>query len=126
MTKPASTPDPQRHERLLCLGREVRAKKEFASVFVGEPGIVYERYTLEGRPGYSIIFKNSGFYDGFSPDDVDLLLDITEIVHSHMRGYEFKSIDRLTRDFQGGRIWPQIAKHPLVPTAKPTASPSAK
>ena len=46
---------------------------------VGETGVCYEVYELAGRPGYSFIFER-GRYDGFSLEDVEMFLHVTDRV----------------------------------------------
>jgi hypothetical protein len=68
----------------------------------GECGVCYEVYTLAGRPGYSFIFA-SGRHDGFSPDDVALMLTLTgEVNIDLLMDYQFTNVLRLQRDFERG------------------------
>jgi hypothetical protein len=53
---------------------------------------------LEGRPGYSFIFE-SGRYDGFSPGDVTLFLDLPGRVCEPLANYRFQNVGQLTTDF---------------------------
>ena len=69
-----------------------------------------EAYTLPDgkggrRPGWSFLFEQ-GRYDGFSPDDVALILEITGEVCPEVADYEFTSVLRLRADFQRGRFAP--------------------
>ena len=87
----------------LQVGSIVIAKRETAVCNVGERGVCYEVYELGGRPGWSFIFEQ-GSYDGFSPDDVDLILEVTGEVCQEVVGYQFKNVGRLCEDFQQGRF----------------------
>lgn len=82
---------------------------------VGEPGVCYEVYELDGRPGYSFIFA-SGRYDGFSLDEVDMMLHVTGTVCQPVSGYRFKNVLRLKRDFQAGFFDPAF---PLISAPPP-------
>ena len=84
-----------------------------------EPGVCYEIYELGGRPGYSFIFR-SGRYDGFSPDDVDKFLHVTNKVCMATAEYQFRNVNRLVLDFTAGFFDPAF---PLV-SAPPSPSPS--
>lgn len=87
----------------LQLGSIVIAKRETAVCNVGERGVCYEVYELSSRPGWSFIFERGG-YDGFSPDDVDMILEVTGEVCREVAGYQFKNVGRLCQDFQQGRF----------------------
>lgn len=82
---------------------------------VGEPSVCYEVYELGGRPGYSFIFR-SGRYDGFSPDEVDMMLQVTGTVCRAVASYQFKNVTRLARDFEAGVFVPAF---PLVSAPTP-------
>ena len=83
------------------VGTVVVAKRRSAVCDVGEPGVCYEVYELDGRPGWSFIFR-SGRYDGFSPDEVDTFLHVTGTVCRPVAGYRFRNVIRLTQDFHAG------------------------
>lgn len=87
----------------LQVGSIVTAKRETAVCNVGERGVCYEVYELDGRPGWSFIFEQGG-YDGFSPGDVDLILEVTGEVCQEVTDYTFKSVWRVCQDFQQGRF----------------------
>ena len=70
---------------------------------VGEIGICYEVYTLGSRPGYSFIFEK-GRYDGFSPEDVSMFLNVTDTVCDKVADYQFTNVTRLMHDFRLGRF----------------------
>jgi hypothetical protein len=76
----------------------------------GELGVCYEVYELERRPGYSFMFE-SGRYDGFSPDDVALILDLTGRVCQAVAGYAFENVGKLAQDFRGGRFAAAFPMH---------------
>jgi len=65
--------------------------------------VCYEVYTLGGRPGYSFIFEK-GRYDGFSPEDVDMFLNVTDSVCEKVADYQFTNVTRWLRDFRLGRF----------------------
>ena len=55
------------------------ATRDTAICRAGELGVCYELYTIGNRPGYSFIFERGG-YNGFSPQDVELFLEVTGVV----------------------------------------------
>jgi hypothetical protein len=90
-------------EHNLQVGSIVTAKRATAVCGVGERGVCYEVYELGGRPGWSFIFERGG-YDGFSPADVDMILEVTGAACPDVAQYQFKNVWRLCRDFQQGRF----------------------
>lgn len=60
--------------------------------------VCYEVYTLDNRPGYSVLFE-SGRYDGFSPDEVATMLRVTGRCDA-LAGYEFRNVQQLIRDMR--------------------------
>ncbi len=87
----------------ITVGSIAVATKATGVCFLGEIGVCYEVYELEGRPGYSFIFE-TGRHDGFSPDDVALFLDVTGRVCEAVAGYAFENVGKLARDFDAGRF----------------------
>jgi hypothetical protein len=85
------------------VGTMLVAKKASGVCAAGEHGVCYELYQLGGRPGYGIIFRGGG-YDGFSPDDVELFLDVTGRVCPEVARYRFANVTRLAQDFRDGRL----------------------
>lgn len=67
----------------------------------GERGVCYEVYSLHQRPGYSFIFE-LGRYDGFSPEEVALMLQLTGEVCDAVAGYQFVNVTHLDADFRRG------------------------
>src|SRR5205823_6234917 len=67
----------------------------------GEVGVCYEVYTLDNRPGYSFIFEQ-GRYDGFSPDEVTAMLEVTGRTCDVIASYEFHNVQQLCRDYDAG------------------------
>jgi len=88
---------------LLQVGSLVIARRTSGVCAAGERGVCYERYTLDGRPGYGILFQG-GRYDGFSPDDMAKFLDVTGQVCPAVAGYRFTNVTQLARDFEAGRF----------------------
>ena len=76
---------------------------------IGERDVCYEVYTLAGRPGYNFIFE-SGRYEGFSPDDVEIFLEVTETISPSVARYEFANVSRLMRDFREGMFAPAFVR----------------
>ena len=70
---------------------------------VGERGVCDEVSTLGGRPGYSFLFEQ-GRYDGFSSEDVEMFLTVTDTVCPTVADYQFINVTRLLRDFRLGRF----------------------
>ena len=87
----------------LTVGSLVIAKRKTGVCDVGERGVCYEEYTLDHRPGWSFIFE-SGRHDGFSPDDVELILEITGEICPDVADYELTSVLRLRADFHWGHF----------------------
>jgi hypothetical protein len=85
------------------VGTLVTAKRASGVCRAGERGVCYETYSLGGRPGYSFLFERGG-YDGFSPEDVDAFLQVSDRVCPEVSGYRFTNVVRLTRDFEAGRF----------------------
>lgn len=85
------------------LGSLVRAKCDTGVCSAGERGVCYERYRLDKRPGYSFIFEHGG-YDGFSPDEVELMLEVSGDVCPQLADYQFTNVLRLQKDFHEGRF----------------------
>ncbi len=83
------------------VGTLVTAKRDSGVCKAGERGVCYEIYTLDGRPGYSFIFERGG-YDGFSPEDVEVFLDVTDRACQEVADYRFTNVVRLARDFEAG------------------------
>jgi len=77
------------------VGTVAELKRECLGNPKGTPGICYEVYNLDNRPGYSFIFEN-GNYDGFSPDEVDTILDIRFQFEIE---YKFINVMKLSQDF---------------------------
>jgi hypothetical protein len=72
---------------------------------VDEPGVCYEVYELEGRPGYSFIFQNGG-HDGFNPQDVENFLHVTGGFSYPVADYRFENVGRLAADYKAGVFAP--------------------
>ena len=89
----------------LAVGSLVIAKRTTGVCDAGERGVCYEEYTLQGRPGWSFLFE-SGRHDGFSPDEVELILELTGDLCPDVAAYEFRSVPRLMADFRRGRFAP--------------------
>jgi hypothetical protein len=89
----------------LRVGSLAIAKRTTGVCDAGERGVCYEEYTIGNRPGWSFIFE-SGRHDGFSPDEVELILEITDDLCPEVADYEFTSVLRLMADFRRGRFAP--------------------
>jgi hypothetical protein len=85
------------------VGSMAVARRQTAVCDVGERGVCYEVYGLGDRPGYSFIFA-SGRYDGFSPDEVDTMLELTGRVAGDVESYRFANVMQLDRDYRAGRF----------------------
>ena len=85
------------------VGTLVIAKRASGVCAGGERGVCYERYQLDGRPGYGILFQR-GSYDRFSPDDVKLFLEVTGQVCHAVSDYRFTNVTQLAHDFREGRF----------------------
>ena len=69
----------------------------------GERAVCYEVYQLGGRPGYGFIFER-GRYDGFSEEDVEMILEISDTVCPEIADYQFTNVMQLSSDFRQGRF----------------------
>ena len=87
----------------ITVGSLVVAKRNTAICDEGEVGVCYELYGTPKQPGYSFIFESGG-YEGFSPEEVDTILDVTGVVLPSVASYEFENVGRLKRDFRRGRF----------------------
>jgi hypothetical protein len=87
----------------ITVGSLTVAKRSSGVCDLGEVGVCYEVYRLGDRPGYSFIFERGG-YDGFSPDDVKMFLDMTGLVASEMTSYRFRNVGQLDADYRAGRF----------------------
>ena len=86
------------------VGTLCRAKRKSAICDIGEVGVCYEVYSLDNRPGYSFIFEIGG-YDGFSPDEVEVFLDIIgEYQLLNESSYRFANVVALYNDFVDGQF----------------------
>ena len=87
----------------LQVGSLVVTKRDSGVCREGERGVCYEMYELGRRPGYSIIFERGG-YDGFSPQDVEMFLEVTGVVLGSIEDFEFQNVMQLRRAFERGRF----------------------
>lgn len=85
------------------LGSLVTATRDTGICASGERGVCYEIYRLGGRAGYSFIFECGG-YDGFSPDEVTLMLEVSGDVCPQVADYQFINVLRLQKDYHEGRF----------------------
>lgn len=85
------------------LGSLVVAKRDIGICAAGERGVCYELYSLDGRAGYSFIFERGG-YDGFSPDEVELMLEVSGDRCPQVMDYHFTNVLCLQKDFYDGRF----------------------
>lgn len=83
------------------VGTVAVAKQRTEVCAFGEVGVCYEMYRIGERPGWSFIFR-SGRYDGFSPNDVERFLHITDIICLSVAGYRFRNVTQLGEDFTAG------------------------
>lgn len=70
-----------------------------------EPGVIgvcYEHYKIGNHEGWSFIFPN-GMYDGFSHDDIDMVLQY-EGFDVNVADYQFTNVGQLKKDFDAGRF----------------------
>ena len=69
----------------------------------GELGVCYELYRIGNRPGTSFIFERGG-YDGFSPQDVEQMLEVTAVVFKSIESYRFTNVGQFLKNFSAGRF----------------------
>jgi hypothetical protein len=92
----------------------------------GEVGVCYEVYQLAGRPGYRFLLE-SGRYDGFSPGELPMFLDLTGRVCELVADYQFQNVMKLTRDDRAGRFAAAFRSRPGEPSMrKLNGSPSLR
>jgi len=84
-------------------GSIVRARVHTGVCDVGMSGVCYEIYELSGRFGYGILFAD-GRADGFSPDEVRRMLEVTERISPVVRDYIFTNVCQLDVDYRQGRF----------------------
>lgn len=87
----------------LRVGAIVVAKLSTQVCDPGDRGVVYEQCSINGRPGWSVLFQGGGF-DGFSRGEVDELLTVTGEICASVIDYRFTSVLQLCRDFEAGRF----------------------
>jgi len=92
------------------VGSRVITQRTTGVCDAGEPGVCDEASTrLDGkgsrRPGWSFLFEQ-GRYDGFSPDEVELILEVTGEICPDVADYELTNVLRLIGDFHRGRFAP--------------------
>lgn len=88
-----------------CVGRLVITQRTTGVRDTGERGVCGEEYPFGHRPGWRILFE-PGRDDGFSPDEVELILEVTGEICPDVADYEFKSVLRWMSDFHRGRFAP--------------------
>lgn len=106
--------DPELVERLreaLQVGSVVVAARRTGVCEPGEVGVCYECYEIDGRPGWSVIFRG-GRYDGFSPGKIEAMLLLTGLVCGSLQGYRFENVTRLDRDYAAGLFDEAFARVP--------------
>jgi hypothetical protein len=87
----------------ISIGSLVTANRDSGVCKAGEVGVCYEVYQLGNRPGYSFIFEGGG-YDGFSPEDVKLFLEVSGCVAKDAVSYAFRNVGQLDADYRAGRF----------------------
>ncbi len=70
-----------------------------------------EAYRLNHRLGWSFVFEKGG-YDGFSPDDVKDMLEVTGVACQEVTGYHFRNAVQVTRDFEQERFSAAFRQYP--------------
>ena len=96
------------HENL-AVGSLAIAMHDTGVCRFGEPAVCYEAYTIDGRPGWSFIFER-GRFDGFSPDEVRIMLHVTGERAGDVAGYAFHDVGQLARDHAAGHFAEAFAR----------------
>jgi hypothetical protein len=106
------------------VGTLVIAKRASGVCAAGERGACYELYRLSGRPGYGILFQRGG-YDGFSPEDVEMCLDVTNRVCPAVADYRFTNVTQLNREGRFAAAFPPMKTYTgyRLPGEEGTAAP---
>lgn len=87
----------------ITVGTLVTAKRWGGVCSEGERGVCYEVYTLGNRLGYGILFEQ-GKYDGFSPSEVELVLEVHPVTAASIEGYQFENVGKLSQDYLAGQF----------------------
>ena len=85
------------------VGTLAMATRDTGVCRAGELGGCYELYTIGNRPSTSFIFERGG-YDGFSPQDLEMFLEVTAVVFKSIASYRFTNVGQLLKDFSAGRF----------------------
>lgn len=93
----ADAPTPQ-----LEVGQVVIATRPSGVCAKGEPGVVVEAYTLDGRSGWLVQFEHGGV-DGWTPCEVNFALSPGQ-VEPGLRDYEYRNRTLLRADWTAGRF----------------------
>jgi len=64
--------------------------------------------SIKSRPPARTRTQATRCYDGFSPDEVATMLQVTGRCDA-LAGYEFKNVQQLTRDYEAGVFAPAFA-----------------
>ena len=84
----------------LEVGQVVVACRATGVCAQGERGLVVGTYTLNGRPGWTIMFRN-GRHDGWSPCDAGLFLQAGPVV-AGLTDYRYGHISQVRKDLDAG------------------------
>jgi len=91
---------------MICVGTIVKLITPCLENPAGTLGVCYEEYDIGDGHGVSIIFKN-GNYDGFSPRDQSMFLEVVGYALD-LSDYKFTNVMRLSKDYKEGKfnnIW---------------------
>lgn len=67
----------------------------------GEKGVCFDVYNLGGEEGYQIIFEK-GDHCGYSQDEVDTMLDVSDNIDPIAASYNFTNVMQLAKDYDYG------------------------
>ena len=82
------------------VGTTCKVKSAMLNTMPGTKGVCYDVSSVGDRPSYGFIFED-GFYDGFSPDDLELFLELCGEADLE---YEFRNVMLLSSDFDNGKF----------------------
>ena len=101
----------------LGVGTLVVAKHDTGVCRKGEVGLCYHVSAVDGSPCFGILFEY-GDYDGFTLEEVERFLSVSETVFEPLANYQFDSTLQLVDDYRRGKfasVFPTRSSYPTRP-----------